>query len=184
MRVINKTHFDTAVLREVLVAVHGHMRRTRKPLACWKTLVVTVVHTRQQDSNTGYAYYHRGPVRLRIVKNCTRFALAELALHEFLHVAGYKHGTAGLHYCDSAAQTKEVGGWQDPKLSCEFLPRKEPTVRQPSPEDRAAAKLRALREREAAWLAKKRRAERALAKIKKSAKYYETKMAAFRGGKS
>ena len=50
--------------------------------------------------------------------------------------------------------------------------------------EHAHVRLLVIKEKVAAWETRKRQAERTLARLKKAARYYETKLAAFNGGKS
>lgn len=112
MRVINKTCYDTRLLRSVIVAVHNHEKDKRGALRSWDRIRVTVTHSRSSGDaaeplfvvigddrlrRSGFGYTGRATLSgsrmtLCIPKRECRVAdLIALVRHELWHSYGLRH---------------------------------------------------------------------------------------------
>ena len=193
MKIRNTTDCDTAQLRtwlkRVVREVEGSLKHAH-PLGWSPTIVgiraanvlkhcdVWVRQRRVRDYATGRA--HLSGHRLRITIGSASLAhYLWIARHEVWHLFGVEHEhfpEAIMHLTPSAlVAIHEVYGVAEGAT----LPPASPPEPKPAPtaEDRATVKLARLAEREKAWRTKLKRAETALAKIRKSQKYYEKQCA-------
>lgn len=131
---------------------------------------------------TGRAAY--SGMRLRItIGDASLESFLWIARHEVWHLFGVRHEhfpDAVMHASRGAyAAVRDVYDIaEDATLPLASPPEPKPV---PSAEDRASAKLLRLTEREKAWTTKLKRAETALAKIRKSKRYYEKQIAVAAG---
>lgn len=127
------------------------------------------------DGGSGRAAYSGRRLRLTL-HGGDLVSLLWLARHEVWHLFGARHE----HFPDSlmreTASSRVAVALLFGVTEGATLPPTEPKP-VPSVEDRASAKLMRLTEREKAWRTKLKRAETALAKIRRSKRYYEKQIA-------
>lgn len=127
--------------------------------------------------SSGYAMLSGSRLRLTLSTDSTASFLW-LVRHEAWHLFGVGHEdfpNAVMHETPSSREAiREQYAAQIARYG-ETLPAKPARVAPPPPsaEERAASKLARIEEREKAWTTKLRRAQTALAKLKKSRRYYE-----------
>jgi len=129
------------------------------------------------DGGTGRAAYSGRRLRMTL-HGGDLVSLLWLARHETWHLFGVRHE----HFPDSVmretASSRVAVALLFGVTEGATLPRTPPEPKSvPSVEDRASAKLLRLTEREKAWRTKLKRAETALAKIRKSKRYYAKQIA-------
>jgi hypothetical protein len=163
MKVVNHTNYDTRTLRGIFAAVHA--KSGRKPHPRWKHVVVTVVYSRR-GSISGKAWYNGTGIHCRLSRGTVSARdVAALFLHELLHSLGYHHGQGGLRSCGLGNQLREVAAFI-PETTLEEV--KPAAKSKPTLDDKRSAKLAAIQTRIAKWESKLRRAEKALAKLKRA----------------
>ncbi len=168
MKLVNETRYDTRVLRALLTQVHNREAKIRGRLRTWAhVLTIRIVYERR-GFYTGRASYDGSRCLLRIPRGSFEaVSFAAIWRHELWHLYGIGH----RDYTEAAmaCATSWVEGWVEPATFSEIVK----TTVKPSLDERRAAKTISLAERLARWESKKRRAERAIAKIQKSLRYYE-----------
>jgi len=125
--------------------------------------------------SSGHAYLSGRAMRLTIPDG-DLVGFVWLVRHEVWHLFGLRHPDfpdSVMHATPSALDAVRAL-YDIPEGANLPVPAKKPAS---TLEDRAGAKLKALAAREARWLTKLRRAQNALAKIKKSKSYYERQLA-------
>jgi hypothetical protein len=161
MKVVNHTDYDTRTLRGIFAAVHANSGR--KPHPRWKHVVVTVVYSRR-GGVSGKAWYNGTGIHCRLSRGAVPARdVAALFLHELLHSLGYRHGQGGLRSCGIGNQLREVAAFI-PESTLEEVEMVKP---KPTIDDKRAAKLASIEARIAKWESKLRRAEKAIAKLKR-----------------
>lgn len=199
MKLVNKTRYDSAQLRAILVAVHTEEAKRRGRLKTWDCLTVTVGYSKRRrrgeelihaGDTSGYAYYHGGKARVGLPpETCTTAALAAVWLHELQHLYGIRHSemSPAVLWCrEDNLEPWIASAWSAAETG--ILQERPEPVRVPLTTEEKAARLDLRREKKIAtlaesitrWEQKKRRAERALAKLRKQHRYFEGKLAAKR----
>lgn len=190
MKLINKTKYDTAQLRAVLVAVHREEAKRRGRLRTWDRLVVSVSR-RSKSHTSGHAFYHGRKSHLTLpAVTCTTAALTAIWLHELQHLYGIKHDD--MSPAVRNLRETDLSPWIEVATAAaetDLLQEKPEAVVPPMSEIEKAARLEDRREKALAsiehrlilWDRKRARAERAIAKLKTQERYYRGALAASRG---
>lgn len=176
----NKTHYDTRKLRTLICAVYNRLKKVEGPLRQWKTLDVEI---RYNNADTQGRYYVTGQAIvkgywLRICIPRSRADTRRVAWtieHELLHIYGYEHKNMGRNH-PKWDGIKYQYAWAE-ELIGEYIPIKTPTPKAKyTTFEKQTLMYTPLCARERRWLTKFKRAQNALAKIKKSKKYYEKQL--------
>lgn len=193
MKLDNRTKYDTRALRSILCAVHTldasarATSRNAKPngrLRTWAQLVVVVRYARRGDRPyTGHAYYHGGNATLSIPRerdgasSCKVRELVALWQHELWHLYRIRHADMPptvLRCRADAPFVDRVVEYLGAQFADGRVPLAHEPVAKPEPtvDERRAIKVARLVARRDAWISKRDRAVRALAKIERSLRYY------------
>ena len=191
MRLINKTSYDTAELRAILIAVHNEEAKHRGRLKTWNRLTVTIRRrsTYGMGDNSGFAYFHGRQACLTLpMEVCNVASLAAVWLHELQHLYGIRHPdmAPAIRHCLYADSV--LSSWVKAALAA-VDGRGAIQERQSEPQDPETAKAsRALKleavvmrrytrvlAAEARWAAKLKRAQTALQEYRTKRRYYESR---------
>lgn len=180
MKIVNKTHWDTAPLRKLVARIAQDECEPEKR----KRLRVEVVPARRRYSN-GFAYVGGTYSRIRVPNphrvewtNQQQIDLASLIAHELAH----NHGHSGERWMRAKScvrygrRSDEQAAFYAWALSPEYMmrPREKKLVVKPGPDD----KLDKAQERLASWERKAKYAANKIRKYRLRVRYYERKMAA------
>jgi len=169
VRLDNRTHYDTAALRSLLCAVHTGEAGHRGRLRTWDTLVVRIRYRRQGNRKyTGHAFLNGRKSVLSVPRGqLDILEFAALWRHELWHLYGLRHRdyTPTVLYC----KPESVVGMVEPGTLVEVAPTKKVV----SPDDERTARVKSLVDRLKRWESKRKRAETAITKIRRSLRYYE-----------
>jgi hypothetical protein len=164
-RIVNKTHYDSRVLRRLVawcIRHAGAEGRTRK---------VTFNYTRQDRGCSGYAWLNGSSVVMRLIKSKTDgINAAQVLLHEIDHNLGLEHKDM------VPSRTIALPGFPaDLMALVEMPPKSKPA---PDAVERVAGKLAAVEAKVKEWESKLRRTRTWLKKWERRARYYRAKVAA------
>lgn len=100
MKLVNRTSYDTRVLRRIITTVHRVMAKNEGRLPAWRHLRITVEtrRARQYEGRvSGWASYGGGRMMLRLPHprrhHVGAHRVAWLVEHELYHSYGRKHGS-------------------------------------------------------------------------------------------
>lgn len=176
MKIINKTRYDTRLLRSIICATYNRLKNTEGALYFWKGLKITITSGRRRRHKHlagGRAGIDAPYMRLFLpTDRCDTADFAFTIDHELLHNYGYDH---------RKMPTKRIGDYRDDfrwaaeKYGEYIYPK---ALKEKPAVDLQTRRYERLCQREKTWLSKESRAKKALAKIRKSKRYYENQLAA------
>ena len=97
MKIIkNTSHYDTKKLKSMFCFIHSQLAKHEGRLPQWKSLQITCMKHKQLNSYSGWAYlgkvYGEGAdMHLRMGRDISIKANAQLFAHELMHSYGYTH---------------------------------------------------------------------------------------------
>lgn len=145
MKVVNKTRYDTGVLKKILYRVAQEELDPEDR----RTAVVTIEYRRLGVGHAGRAYLFKPPRVKMLVprKQIDPIAFAAIAGHEFAHTRGMTH-----HAMGRSPRYDWVPGWVDhylamfPSAPTAILPRPEPVKAKPTVDAKLAHAEKKVRE--------------------------------------
>ena len=158
MKLDNRTHYDTKLLRTIICRAHARLAKAQGRLPQWKRVTITVRRRLKGTHTSGHAYLKgtKAVFTLPCPTTSPR-EIYRLAWHELQHLHGYNHANMGIYFPLDEETNEET---QDLPASIHEVP-----PAPPSRDQRAAQELALVDKRIKAWLTKQKRAATALKKL-------------------
>lgn len=176
MKIINKTQYDTRLLRSVICATYNRVKKTEGPLCFWRQLKIKITSGRRRKRKhiAGGRARIDGPLMWLFlpIDHCDTADFAWTVEHELLHNYGYGHRKMPRIDWETYRQNYKWAVDQYGEFIFPKAPKEKPIV------DLQMKRYERLCQREKTWISKESLAKKALAKIRKSKRYYEKQLAA------